>query len=1276
MNQELLSFGAVLKRYRRAAELSQEELSERAGYSAVYIRKLEGGSRMPTASTVELLAHALELEPEQWQLLQQAARRLPIGEASSAVAAVSPVPANASIQTFLIADIRGYTQFTQERGDEAAARLAGQFAALGRQVVGAHGGDVVELRGDEVLAVFTSPRSALRAAVALRDRSRVHDDPSLPLLVGIGLDAGEAVPVEGGYRGGALNLAARLCSLAGAGELFASETVVGLARKVEGLAYRERGRVNLKGYAEPVSVVQVLREDELEEVSRRETYDAVFVAGTAEGRVAARLASRLEEDGRKVWISERDTLELHFVLRLTDCVLVFIGEGGLDVSLRDRLAEALDPLSEEWRPRVQLVLLPRVPDPFDPSILPSFLSTRAWIDLRACDPQAAEALVQLTRVIEGSSAGAERPVPGDAPPYQGLEAFDESTTEFFFGRAADTQRLVERLKSTSFLAVLGPSGSGKSSLVKAGLLPQLRLGAVTGSDTWTVRTFAPGAQPLAALSAQLLRLYPESTMQRTLDEMSRDSRTLHLATLLALADSLPGRRILWVIDQFEELFTLCRDESERRQFLSNLMYAVSAPEGRTTVVVTVRADFYHRCAQYPELAAQMSRRQYLVGTMDRETLRQVIEEPAWHVGLEFEHGLVDRILDDVADQPGALPLLEYALLELWNRREGRILTLEGYRESGGVSGAIAQRAETTFARFNPEEQSTTRLALLRLTQAGEGTADMRRRVAMSELLTLSGSAEAMERMINALVNARLLTAGRDGGSEDGERQVEVSHEALIRGWPRLRRWIDEDRAGLRIHRRLTEATQEWERIGRDSGALYRGATLAVAAEWTGRNSGALNRLEREFLEASVKLQERERRAARRRIWLAAGGLVTALVLISIAAVVASVQRQQAVHDADAARSSYFAQEATQQLSNDRRLSTLLAVEAVDVSPTIAAVTALRDALAAFPPLVRLTGHADIVNTAFFSPDSRRIVTASADGTARIWDVGSGRVVRVLRGTCGPLNDAEFSSNGQEIVTAGAKGTACIWNAAGGREVRVLRGDGRALRSADFSPDGRLILTAGVDHLARLWDAASGRLLRTLRGHTLPLTWAIFDPSGKTAVTTSDDGTARIWNVRTGRRLGTLSVPGEDLTFAAFSPNSDTMLSGGNGPLRLWNLKTGRPVEVLDISSGTVATPGGFSPDGRWIVAGSLAQSGTAAHAVVWDAGTGNALIKLTGHTDSINSAAFSPNDRWLATASSDGTVLIRGCDVCGSLTDLLGLAASKRYPPLTATERRRFVSQP
>jgi CHASE3 domain sensor protein len=618
-------------------------------------------------------------------------------------------------------------------------------------------------------------------------------------------------------------------------------------------------------------------------------FDVFLSYNSRDHVVVERIARRLRRAGFEPWLDRWSLTpgrvwhqELGAGLDASAACAVFVGADDFGPWELEELAVALDRSARQRDFRVFAVLLPSVGEPFDPNGLPHFLRTRMWVDFRRGGNDE-RALQDLISAIKGVPFGPSVPIAlkDDAAPYRGLLAFGEEDARFFFGRDREVQRLLEKLKSSRFVAVLGPSGSGKSSLVRAGLVPELRAGALTDGEQWQVLGLRPGAAPLTALAAQLTALQPRQAMQATLDELGRDSRTLHLSVELALADRPRDQRVLVVVDQLEEVFTLCRDECERGQLLSTLAYAASVPGGRTVVVVALRADFYVRCADYPDLAQLISARQMLVGPMGADELRQAIQEPARRVGLELEEGLSDTILADVSAQPGALPLLEHALLELWERRRGGMLTLEGYREAGGVWEALARRADNVFDQLTADRQQLARRTLLRLTQPGEGTEDTRRRATRAEL-TPAGDSDNFDEVLERLVDARLLTTGRD---ETGLEIVDVSHEALIRGWPRLRGWIDADRAGLLVHRRLTDAAQQWENLNREPGSLYRGARLAAGHEWATDHIDDLSQLEHDFLIASHANERTEVQAVRRRKTLRLRDLAGGLSLLGIALVV-------------------------------------------------------------------------------------------------------------------------------------------------------------------------------------------------------------------------------------------------------------------------------------------------------------------------------------------------------------------------------------------------------
>jgi WD40 repeat protein len=635
-------------------------------------------------------------------------------------------------------------------------------------------------------------------------------------------------------------------------------------------------------------------------------YDAFLSHNSKDKPTVERIAVKLKQAGLEPWLDiwaltpgGRWQEEIADAVRGdTRACAVFIGPHGIGDWSREELDLAKDRSAKDRTYRLFLVLLPGLPDPFDPSSLPPFLSMHTWVDFRKGFEDAVR-FQPLINAIKGIPLGPSRPIEPveDVCPYRGLQAFDEAHAEYFFGREADVQRLLEHVKGGRFLAVVGASGSGKSSLVRAGLIPALKNGRLPESNTWAYAVMTPGAHPLESLVDCLAELAPGKPRAAVLDELAQDTRSLHLHSRDALRSGSPQARVVLVVDQFEEVFTLCRDEQERVSFLGNVLYAAGVPDGHCVVVLTLRADFYPRCAAYPDLALVLSTNQYLVSPLDDDGLHQAIVEPAWQVGLDFEEGLIPTIMQDVAHQPGNLPLLEHALLELWGRRRGRLMTLEGYRESGGVAGAIAKRADEVYDGFTPEQQGFARRIMLRLTQPGEGTEDTRRRATLDELVATPSARPAVEAVVGAMVAARLLTTSAEA---DGDTWVDVAHEALIRGWPRLRGWIDEDRAGLRAHRRLTEAAQEWQRLGQDEGALYRGSRLTEALELRDRDPGSINDLERRFLETGAALRENElrlreqtRRARERLQRRIAVALAAGLLIAAALAILAWTQRGEA-----------------------------------------------------------------------------------------------------------------------------------------------------------------------------------------------------------------------------------------------------------------------------------------------------------------------------------------------------------------------------------------------
>ncbi len=433
------------------------------------------------------------------------------------------------------------------------------------------------------------------------------------------------------------------------------------------------------------------------------------------------------------------------------------------------------------------------------------------------------------------------PTPG-VPPYKGLAYYTEADADLFFGREHLCEKLLLRLRTTQFLTVVGASGSGKSSLLRAGVIPKLR------AEGWLIHLLTPTAHPLERLAQTLTR---DSSSYDVTDKICADLQS-NPRTLRQMAGKLASQqdaaRLLLVIDQFEELFTLCKEEESRQVFLENLLTAVSA-QGAITILIGIRADFYERCAYYDGLRELVAQHQELIGPMNQANIVRVIAEPARRGGWQFVNGLVEQILENVGQEPGRLPLLSHALLETWERRRGVVMTLGGYRASGGVEGAIAKTAENVIQLFDDSQRAIAERIFLALTELGEGSEDTRR-IASRASLRREKEGDAVDKVLEVLVAARLIAVNN--------QDVEVAHEALIRRWPRLQEWLNVNRERLRFERQLAKDALLWhETMSRDLGTLYRGARLAHAFEWRTRDDVLLDPLSEEFLAESRRQSEQE-----------------------------------------------------------------------------------------------------------------------------------------------------------------------------------------------------------------------------------------------------------------------------------------------------------------------------------------------------------------------------------------------------------------------------------
>ncbi|MET9966992.1 hypothetical protein ABZZ80_14015 [Streptomyces sp. NPDC006356] len=857
--------------------------------------------------------------------------------------------------------------------------------------------------------------------------------------------------------------------------------------------------------------------------------------------------------------------------------------------------------------------------------LPSLAVVQGYVQACGGDPLEWE---PRWKEAEAEAAEAVREESADtAPPYRGLARFEPDDRHLFFGRDRMVEELHRLVCDHRFAVLFGASGSGKSSLLRAGLIPALRDEIARHGSPAVLRVLTPGPRPAHTYGH-----------------------------LLAPAEGEPESWV--VVDQFEEAFTLCRDREERARFI-DLLLAARDPASRLRVLVTVRADFYARCSEHRGLADALSGAGLLLGSMTADELREAVTKPAQAAGLLVERELTTRIVEEVVDQPGGLPMLSHVLLETWRRRKGRVLSLAAYEAAGGVRGAIAATAEEVYEQLTEAQARSARHLLLRLVEPGRGTPDTRRPLTRADLAEWTDP--EVPQVVERLARARLLTADEDG--------VQLAHEALITCWPRLSGWLEQDRERLRHHRRLTEAARAWLEHDRDPGGLYRGSRLTRAEELFGDDDGSLTVSERAFLVTALEARDAEQRAAARTA-RRSRVLVTALSAVLAVALVVSLAAWSQHRDNQRQRTDTAARRiaavADSLRTTDPRAAMLLGVAAWRVSPLPESRRALVGALAQ-PEQDTFSDPAPGDSPRRFLAASGRVLLSVEGRTWRTYDVathrrtGSGRL---------PVDGGQVvgSSLDAKVIALSGEDGIRLWDTATGRwtgggpwpafsdvvvgdhaflvtgteddRARVRsRTDGAPLfespevSRADMAPDARTVAvcpTGGQGAMPQVWDVAGHR--------ELPGEWTqdkdvcadndstLVMGSGQRMAALSPAG-IRVWDTGSGRLLADLTAP--NATYSAFSGDGKFLAAADSTEIKVWRLSS-PDAPVFRHSLNNQYLYGGLAWDPEHPVLRYL-EAGTVHSLDV------SAAATSAWHDDGLAGARLAPDGRTLATAERSDT---------------------------------------
>jgi WD40 repeat protein len=896
-------------------------------------------------------------------------------------------------------------------------------------------------------------------------------------------------------------------------------------------------------------------------------------------------------------------------------------------------------------------------------------------------------------------------LPGASNPFPGLRPYGAGEAQLFFGRATHVEALLRKLQERRLLAVIGSSGSGKSSLVLAGILPRLDRGYRTPSGHhWRVAVLRPGSDPIGNLATALRAAVevddeqdydaldpalpsgahriaslgfatatPNNRLERDLLRAELERSSLGLVEAVRGLPLAPGENLLLVVDQFEELFRFRRLRQGQvrdaaRAFVLLLLRACEASDVPIYVMLTMRSDFLGECVEFPGLAEAISDGQYLVPRLDRDQRAEVVRGPVAVAGASIAPALVQRLLNDAGDLSDQLPVLQHALMLTFERARQLApgpgpfrLELCHYVDVGEMAGALSRHADEAYADVGRElgarGQRVLELLFRCLTDAGARGGGVRRPCQASEVIALAKTdLPTLRRIVQIFAReGRGFLVHEPRGELQADSTLDISHESLMRKWRRLGAWLDEEAA---LAQRLHALSEDEREYAAGKRSLLRDPELSLALKWqreaqpsqaaAARYGVELGKIER-FLRQSW-------RAERLRVFGLWGAIGLAFLGLGLLALKLQQSRRVAERlatQALLARGKAEAAEArSRQALRAAKMATLIRLATDSQKDSARAAAYLREAAgpaktrpAAWQKLAttltrpllawRLEGHGEWVASASFSADGERLLTASQDGSARIWESDSGRTLHTLSAEMRDVRMARFSANGASVVTLSDDYSARLWDAASGQLKFKLAPHERDLLDATFSVDSKLLATASWDKTVRIWDVQSGQLLRTLSGHDAEINAVAFNPSGDRLVSASGDGTLRLWEVSSGRLLARMEKHHDVVHSAEFSNNGEFIASSGeDGTARVWSARDGAELRVLSGHKGPVLGAA-FSADSQWLVSASADNT-----ARLWEVASGRLVATLSGHEGRVLAAEFSPADNRILTTSWDHTARV------------------------------------